>query len=795
MTVSIDHLRKPGEVGLQESDLLDRWPIPDTQEVDEASQHIRLVSLGCFCGPKLSFKKIGRGAESLPFDWMRTRMSGILHFLREDFDGFFDFVTKKPVPNTGAMVMYRGYHHSFWHDDPTDPAMHERYGRRLVRFKSIDAHTVPVLFVRACATRDDLEHAVELLEELQSRFGKFASLLLLMDFQKTALGASLVRGHSNLMLNFLSCDIHDSSSAAPYGDFVKVALDWLMGRPISARVFESMDIAIRCCDPTVWGLEGLGGLDAFESEPPLPSARAGEGEAPVTSVLLETGSGVTATDPPADDDVILCSLGCHCGPKLAFQKMGRGAEALPFDWIRVSFPGVLGFFGSDFQDFVNYTTKMDVPGCNMTMYRSGHHSFWHDNPDSTETKVNYGRRIASFQDLCRAQKPILFVRVAATTDEILRVDELLEALRWRFGDLAALLFIADSQHSYPGLHVVEDREALLVSLIASAAPSGDGEDAAAPYVEPVEAGIAWVNGEPMTTSCSPDLEALHQLMDEARGGLVGPGDLDAFGDIPRDAENPAAVKVAPGRAVPANAGPTPLVVPLGCGSVPARAFKTGWSGIAELVADETDLPSDKLIPMLQAGTGQEQLPCFAAVDNAGNRIALFVRLAHSIEEVSATPEIVAALRTSRQRAYLLLLVDKQERTRLLVVENEANVLVGLVQGDCRDVPERCSDHIKSGIGWVSGSTLQAALVKSYDALQGMCAPVSHAPGGASVRALASISEAKENGSSDAGTQDGSPDAAKHAAFNAPTSPAGAGGSGFGGGLRKLFGSLLGSDTP
>ena len=71
---------------MQESDLMDALPNGQSR-VDAETQDIMLVSLGCYCGPplgllgervvkwvrKLSFKNIGRGAETLPFDWMRTR--------------------------------------------------------------------------------------------------------------------------------------------------------------------------------------------------------------------------------------------------------------------------------------------------------------------------------------------------------------------------------------------------------------------------------------------------------------------------------------------------------------------------------------------------------------------------------------------------------------------------------------------------------------------------------------------------------------------------------------------------
>ena len=41
----------------------------------------------------------------------------------------FGFVSDGVVTGVGA-IRYRSYYHSFWHDDPTDPGMHERYKRR-----------------------------------------------------------------------------------------------------------------------------------------------------------------------------------------------------------------------------------------------------------------------------------------------------------------------------------------------------------------------------------------------------------------------------------------------------------------------------------------------------------------------------------------------------------------------------------------------------------------------------------------------------------------------------------------
>merc|ERR1719482_1722582 len=91
--------RLPGDEKLQHSDLMERLPSGmGAQTLDKATEHIRLVSLGHNCGPKLSFQHLGRGAETLPFDWCRTRLESLLYYMRNDFEGWFDFVTRSAIP-------------------------------------------------------------------------------------------------------------------------------------------------------------------------------------------------------------------------------------------------------------------------------------------------------------------------------------------------------------------------------------------------------------------------------------------------------------------------------------------------------------------------------------------------------------------------------------------------------------------------------------------------------------------------------------------------------------------------
>eukprot|EP00440_Ansanella_granifera_P052809 gb/GFBE01057259.1/.p1 GENE.gb/GFBE01057259.1/~~gb/GFBE01057259.1/.p1 ORF type:complete len:855 (+),score=207.07 gb/GFBE01057259.1/:1-2565(+) len=544
------------EPGMQESDLMDQ--LPDGQaKKDEGTEHIMLVSLGCFCGPKLSFKNIGRGAETLPFDWMRTRHKGLVHFLNNawdestDFNGFFDFVSKKVVPGCN-MTTYRSFYHSFWHDDPTDPGMHSRYKRRIARFNGIDAETKPVLFVRTIPTTEELKDVPELLELLMKRHGKQAYLLLIIDFQNTAQGAALVEGISNLMVYYLSGSSHvdqDGLPAPPYGGPVNLALDWIVGRSINAMQFTNMEKIIQCADPTEWGLNGLGGLYAFEQslepepEAALPSLPTTLPQLPLlTSAELKAHFTAQApAEKPQTQGTIVVPLGCGGLVKASMLSMGLPNVDLPFDWLQVSDAGLLHFLRKGFQapirenlgaggqrpsekrGFFDFATRKKVPGSSLTMCRSHMHSFWHDDPADPKVRDMFERQIDHFDSLALGGETLLFVRAAATEAELLRAGEIMQAVSKKFGEQAALLLICDFQSSVQGPHFMEGYEDLMVYYLEAGAHSEK-----APYKKPIETALDWLSGNEFQAAHAADCKALYALAQPTSWGHAGLGGLHAF---------------------------------------------------------------------------------------------------------------------------------------------------------------------------------------------------------------------------------------------------------------------------
>mmetsp|Transcript_2208 Transcript_2208/g.3766 ORF Transcript_2208/g.3766 Transcript_2208/m.3766 type:complete len:441 (+) Transcript_2208:68-1390(+) len=248
----------------QESERMERLA-DGVAKFDPLTDGVQLVSLGCYCGPKLSFKKMGRGSETLPFDWMRTRLDGLLDFMRNDFHGFFTFCSQEPVPGS-HMVVYRNFNHSFWHDDPTDTRMQEKYQRRFDRFQSIDAGSKPVLFVRVIATTDEIPRLTELTTELRNRFGSQACLLAIVSMQQSLSGSALVDNCPDLMLHYLPANAYGTAAEnneATYGRAIQDALDWIVNREVSVMQFPNLLAARAVANPSNVGDEAFG-LKAFE---------------------------------------------------------------------------------------------------------------------------------------------------------------------------------------------------------------------------------------------------------------------------------------------------------------------------------------------------------------------------------------------------------------------------------------------------------------------------------------------------------------------------------------------------
>jgi hypothetical protein len=178
--------------------------------------------------------------------------------------------------------MYRSPHLSFWHDNPDDAGMREKYQRRIERFKQIDAKSQPVLFVRAVASTNELLIVEELVKELTERFGCQAYLLLILDYQRNVHGPAFVRNVKGNLLLYFHKEQDRVPESSPYIKPVKDALLWAKGEKVDAKEFESISDVVTATDQTHWGYTASGSIRAFEDQVQVPTTFAAPSAAPLS---------------------------------------------------------------------------------------------------------------------------------------------------------------------------------------------------------------------------------------------------------------------------------------------------------------------------------------------------------------------------------------------------------------------------------------------------------------------------------------------------------------------------------
>lgn len=261
----------------------DDQPLPcamNTLSITELSR-VHVISLGCFCGVKLSIQRLGLGAQHLPFDWIRTSMGAVIRFLQTDFEGFFDTDAPVDVPNTGGKITFRSRSHSFWHDDIRELRVREKLLRRVARLKALSVEpegggqqAPALLFVRALATTGEIAHVNELLDELVKQFGSTGTkvfLLAIVGYQSKLSGPYLIDTSPGLLLYCASKSIHESGSEFPYCDCIQWALRHIQARecqePMPETCQKLADITDLLTSPLLessrWGLNGWCGRRSF----------------------------------------------------------------------------------------------------------------------------------------------------------------------------------------------------------------------------------------------------------------------------------------------------------------------------------------------------------------------------------------------------------------------------------------------------------------------------------------------------------------------------------------------------
>lgn len=164
------------------------------QSADDVAMQLQAISLGNNCGIKLSIRRLGLDRATMPLDWIRSSVEGVLHWLQTNFQDFiaveelecFDVALRDK-----AMRVFRSDMHSFWHDDLNDIQVREKLWRRVERFMDLAndrefADPRPLLFIRSMAGSSELGKTEALFESLKKTFevnGRKVYLLAILEDQ------------------------------------------------------------------------------------------------------------------------------------------------------------------------------------------------------------------------------------------------------------------------------------------------------------------------------------------------------------------------------------------------------------------------------------------------------------------------------------------------------------------------------------------------------------------------------------------------------------------------------------
>ena len=147
---------------------------------------------------------------------------------------------------------------------------------------------------------------------------------------------------------------------------------------------------------------------------------------------------------------IYIGIGGWCGTAFGLKGSNLRSYALPFDWIRSKFEGVIDCLGNNFENFLPKTYQKEKNG-KMGAYRGRQFSFFHDDfENNLNAEVDkYKRRINRFQELLRSNQRIIFIRTTVTNnylDEINLSNSFHSAMSEFFPDTNyKLVFIVPEQ--------------------------------------------------------------------------------------------------------------------------------------------------------------------------------------------------------------------------------------------------------------------------------------------------------------------------------------------------------------
>jgi hypothetical protein len=148
------------------------------------------------------------------------------------------------------------------------------------------------------------------------------------------------------------------------------------------------------------------------------------------------------------------SLGCWCGTTISLRGNNLYEEALPFDYIRSTFNGIIDCFENNYVNFLPKKIELDIiPNYHYTnkSFRGKYFGFYHHNLHDRKIINDFKRRIWRLIDILNSNTEIIFIRTIVTDDyneEINLTDKFINVIRLKYPNLKfIIIFIIPNQET------------------------------------------------------------------------------------------------------------------------------------------------------------------------------------------------------------------------------------------------------------------------------------------------------------------------------------------------------------
>ncbi|CAE7455655.1 desi2 [Symbiodinium sp. CCMP2592] len=156
---------------------------PCPSKGERLSLGLGVASLGCACVVKQAMDEMFVEQLAMPFDWLVSRVEGVLYFFRHGFRDFTHYDDAQVVGEHGY-TSFRSAYHAFPHHDISSGAQVWMGWFRSLRalglrdFACTEATARPLLLIRVCARSEELDSSEELYAQLRLLGGQKVFLLV-----------------------------------------------------------------------------------------------------------------------------------------------------------------------------------------------------------------------------------------------------------------------------------------------------------------------------------------------------------------------------------------------------------------------------------------------------------------------------------------------------------------------------------------------------------------------------------------------------------------------------------------